>query len=250
MNKNNLLTLMLSLLLHAGVFSLLFASNQQVDYKSQSLNHMSFSPMLLTAESKFKEFNEINHKKDTLFSEDPTLENVDIDNIEEAEIQMKKKPKQTQGNKVNKDITEDKLVRETKRINKIRESQEISAIENKRDELENSDSSATDNAKNPQFNSLSGNIDPSAIDLYRENLRKEIAKYTKYPNLIKKIEGLVEVRFLVTPTGEIKSPTLIKSSGNRKLDKAVLIAVIHSQSVGVPPEGFENTVTFYIEFLK
>jgi protein TonB len=69
--------------------------------------------------------------------------------------------------------------------------------------------------------------DYTTTDSYLEMVRLKIERHKKYPDSarIRQIEGSVTVRFVITPEGDIKSANIVKTSGNRALDGAALMAV-------------------------
>jgi protein TonB len=58
-------------------------------------------------------------------------------------------------------------------------------------------------------------------------VRLKIERHKKYPDSarIRQIEGSVTVCFVITPEGDIKSAEVVRTSGNRALDGAALMAV-------------------------
>ena len=74
---------------------------------------------------------------------------------------------------------------------------------------------------------LAASGDYTTADSYLEMVRLRIEKYKKYPHAarIRQIEGSVTVRFVITPEGDIKSANIVKTSGNKALDGAALMAV-------------------------
>jgi len=69
--------------------------------------------------------------------------------------------------------------------------------------------------------------DYTTTDSYLEMVRLKIERHKKYPDSarIRQIEGSVTVRFVITPEGDIKSANIVKTSGNKALDGAALMAV-------------------------
>ncbi len=69
--------------------------------------------------------------------------------------------------------------------------------------------------------------DYTTADSYLEMVRLKIERHKKYPDSarIRQIEGSVTVRFVITPEGDIKSAEVVKTSGNKTLDGAALMAV-------------------------
>jgi protein TonB len=69
--------------------------------------------------------------------------------------------------------------------------------------------------------------DYKTTDSYLEMVRLRIERYKKYPHAarIRQIEGSVTVRFIIRPEGDIRSAEVVKTSGNRALDGAALMAV-------------------------
>jgi protein TonB len=69
--------------------------------------------------------------------------------------------------------------------------------------------------------------DYTTADSYLEMVRLRIERYKKYPHAarVRQIEGSVTVRFVIRPEGDIRSAEVVKTSGNRALDGAALMAV-------------------------
>ncbi len=69
--------------------------------------------------------------------------------------------------------------------------------------------------------------DYTTTDSYLEMVRLKIERHKKYPDSarIRQIEGSVTVCFVITPEGDIKSAEVVRTSGNRALDGAALMAV-------------------------
>jgi len=69
--------------------------------------------------------------------------------------------------------------------------------------------------------------DYTTTDSYLEMVRLRIERHKKYPDSarIRQIEGSVTVRFIIRPEGDIRSAEVVKTSGNRALDGAALMAV-------------------------
>ena len=73
---------------------------------------------------------------------------------------------------------------------------------------------------------------------YLEMVRLKIERHKKYPETAKarQIEGFVTVRFVITPQGDILDVEIIKSSGQKSLDKAALKAIHAAAPFPVPPQ--------------
>lgn len=71
-------------------------------------------------------------------------------------------------------------------------------------------------------------------------IRLRIETNKKYPTQAKVMqrEGRVTVSFIITMSGLIESCRIVKSSGNKSLDKAALRAVTKSSPIMVPPSAF------------
>ena len=69
--------------------------------------------------------------------------------------------------------------------------------------------------------------DYTTADSYLEMVRLKIERHKKYPDSarVRQIEGSVIVRFVILPQGDIKSAEVVKTSGNKALDGAALMAV-------------------------
>jgi len=69
--------------------------------------------------------------------------------------------------------------------------------------------------------------DYTTTDSYLEMVRLRIERHKRYPKnaRVRQIEGSVTVRFIIRPEGDIRSAEVVKTSGNRALDRAALMAV-------------------------
>jgi len=69
--------------------------------------------------------------------------------------------------------------------------------------------------------------DYTTADSYLEMVRLKIERHKKYPKnaRVRQIEGSVTVRFVIRPEGDVRSAEVVKTSGNRALDGAALMAV-------------------------
>jgi len=69
--------------------------------------------------------------------------------------------------------------------------------------------------------------DYTTADSYLEMVRLKIERHKKYPDSarIRQIEGSVTLRFVILTEGDIKSAEVVKTSENRALDGAALMAV-------------------------
>jgi protein TonB len=69
--------------------------------------------------------------------------------------------------------------------------------------------------------------DYTTADSYLEMVRLRIERHKRYPEnaRIRQIEGSVTVRFVIISGGDIRSAEVVKTSGNRALDGAALMAV-------------------------
>ncbi|MGP2836195.1 energy transducer TonB, partial [Serratia nevei] len=86
---------------------------------------------------------------------------------------------------------------------------------------------------------------------YAARLRSEIESHKRYPLRARQARsgGVVSVRFNVKDDGRLTDPQLISSSGNQDLDKAALLAVQQSNSVGPRPQSFSRSVNVKINFV-
>ena len=69
--------------------------------------------------------------------------------------------------------------------------------------------------------------DYTTADSYFETVRLRIERHKRYPESarVKQIEGSVTVRFVIIFGGDIRSVEVVKTSGNKALDRAALTAV-------------------------
>lgn len=69
--------------------------------------------------------------------------------------------------------------------------------------------------------------DYTTADSYMEMVRLRIERHKRYPDAakVRQIEGSVTIYFVITSEGDITSAEIVKTSGNRALDKAALTAV-------------------------
>ena len=69
--------------------------------------------------------------------------------------------------------------------------------------------------------------DYTTTDSYLEMVRLRIERHKKYPEnaRIRQIEGSVTVCFVILPQGDIRSAEVVKTSGDKALDGAALMAV-------------------------
>lgn len=82
-------------------------------------------------------------------------------------------------------------------------------------------------------------LDQNKLSSYLAMVRDRIEKHKKYPHIarIRRIEGRVTIRFVITPDGDIHNPAVTKTSRHRILDKAALTGVIKAAPFPKPPEG-------------
>lgn len=83
---------------------------------------------------------------------------------------------------------------------------------------------------------------------YAARLRSEIETHKRYPPQASPAGGEVTVRFTVQADGSLREPQLVRSSGSRSLDRAALLAVQASRSVGPRPAGFGPSVKVTLRF--
>lgn len=86
--------------------------------------------------------------------------------------------------------------------------------------------------------------------LYREKMRREILRYIYYPARIRRVSAAVDINVRVSGTGALSDPVVIRSSGNRILDKIALSAVGKYQPVGIPPPGLDKYIVLTVDFVK
>ena len=83
---------------------------------------------------------------------------------------------------------------------------------------------------------------------YAARLRSEIETHKRYPPQASPASGEVTVRFTVEVDGSLREPQLVQSSGSRSLDRAALLAIQASHSVGPRPGGFGPSVKVTLRF--
>lgn len=78
----------------------------------------------------------------------------------------------------------------------------------------------------------------TTVQSYLEMVRLKIERYKKYPDVarVKNIEGLVVVRFIITPDGGVREVKVIQYSRNPALDLAALRAVKDAAPFPKPPK--------------
>ena len=69
--------------------------------------------------------------------------------------------------------------------------------------------------------------DYTTADSYLEMVRLKIERHKRYPEnaRIRQIEGSVTIRFVIISGGDIRSAEIVKTSGDKALDRAALTAV-------------------------
>jgi protein TonB len=74
---------------------------------------------------------------------------------------------------------------------------------------------------------LAASGDYTTADSYLDMVRLRIERHKRYPEnaRIRQIEGSVTVRFVIISGGDIRSAEVVKTSGNKALDRAALTAV-------------------------
>ncbi|NVL89504.1 MAG: energy transducer TonB [Desulfobacterales bacterium] len=75
---------------------------------------------------------------------------------------------------------------------------------------------------------------------YLEMVRLKIERHKEYPVMarIRRIEGRVTIRFVITPEGDIRATRVVKASGHPTLDTAALRAVQDAAPFPKPPPRF------------
>lgn len=83
-------------------------------------------------------------------------------------------------------------------------------------------------------------LDQNKLSSYLSMVRDRIKKHKKYPRIarVRRMEGRVTIRFVITPDGDIHNPAVAKTSGHRILDRSALTGVIEAAPFPKPPEGF------------
>ncbi|WP_432693146.1 energy transducer TonB family protein [Morganella morganii] len=81
-------------------------------------------------------------------------------------------------------------------------------------------------------------------------MRREILRYIYYPARIRKVSAAVDINVSISGTGALSDPVVIRSSGNRILDKIALGAVSQYQPVGIPPPGLDKSIVLTVDFIK
>ena len=75
---------------------------------------------------------------------------------------------------------------------------------------------------------------------YLEMVRLKIERHKVYPDFarVRQIEGLVTIRFVITPDGHVKAVHVVKGSRHKVLDTAALRAVQAAAPFPKPPKRF------------
>ena len=75
---------------------------------------------------------------------------------------------------------------------------------------------------------------------YLEMVRLKIEKHKKYPDIarIRQKEGRATIRFVITPEGDVRAATVVKTSRHKALDTAALQAVKDAAPFPRPPRRF------------
>jgi len=87
----------------------------------------------------------------------------------------------------------------------------------------------------PNLEGQSGDF--ATAESYLEMVRLKIERHKKYPEeaRTRRMEGRVTVRFVITPEGGIRDTTVVKSSRQKALDEAALLAVQNASPFPKPP---------------
>ena len=87
----------------------------------------------------------------------------------------------------------------------------------------------------PKLEGPSGDF--STAESYLEMVRLKIERHKKYPEeaRTRRMEGRVTVRFVITPEGDIRDTAVVKSSRQKALDEAALLAVQNASPFPRPP---------------
>jgi protein TonB len=72
---------------------------------------------------------------------------------------------------------------------------------------------------------------------YLEMVRLKIERHKKYPEeaRTRRMEGRVTVKFVITPEGDIRDTAVVKSSSQKALDEAAILAVQNASPFPRPP---------------
>jgi protein TonB len=75
---------------------------------------------------------------------------------------------------------------------------------------------------------------------YLEMVRLKIERHKEYPDMarVRQIEGLVTIRFVITPEGGVRAVEIAKTSRHKVLDTAALRAVERAAPFPKPPRRF------------
>ena len=94
--------------------------------------------------------------------------------------------------------------------------------------------------------------DYATSNSYMEIVRLMIEKHKHYPNLAraKHMEGIVTIRFVITPDGKTKAIEIAKSSRHKILDRAALRAVKDASPFPKPPSQiYKGDLTLEIDIV-
>ena len=233
--KRSLLSLLLSLLIHAVIVYLLFWSHvKKSDFSANSVvgelsTSISMEMLMAQVEAEpppVEEKAPEPEKQETV--DDPTVkpEPPKVEKPKEPE-KPKEKPKQ----KPRTDVpVGDKTVDSNASVNS------------------KATSTGPVTTNNPNLAGSGASSDER--NAYLSAIRREIEKHKRYPTRAKMMrkQGIVTVSFSIGADGSISGASIVKSSGAEDLDNAALSAVNSARSIGPRPAGISSSISVPISF--
>ncbi|MCE3056692.1 energy transducer TonB [Aggregatibacter actinomycetemcomitans] len=245
--KRSLLSLLLSLLIHAVIVYLLFWSHvKKSDFSANSVvgelsTSISMEMLMAQVEAEpppVEEKAPEPEKQETV--DDPTVkpEPPKVEKPKEPEKPKEKpkenpkeKPKEKPKQKPRTDVpVGDKTVDSNASVNS------------------KATSTGPVTTNNPNLAGSGASSDER--NAYLSAIRREIEKHKRYPTRAKMMrkQGIVTVSFSIGADGSISGASIVKSSGAEDLDNAALSAVNSARSIGPRPAGISSSISVPISF--
>ncbi|ACX81899.1 energy transducer TonB [Aggregatibacter actinomycetemcomitans D11S-1] len=227
--KRSLLSLLLSLLIHAVIVYLLFWSHvKKSDFSANSVvgelsTSISMEMLMAQVEAEpppVEEKAPEPEKQETV--DDPTVK---------PEPPKVEKPKEKPKQKPRTDVpVGDKTVDSNASVNS------------------KATSTGPVTTNNPNLAGSGASSDER--NAYLSAIRREIEKHKRYPTRAKMMrkQGIVTVSFSIGADGSISGASIVKSSGAEDLDNAALSAVNSARSIGPRPAGISSSISVPISF--
>ncbi|KYK88695.1 energy transducer TonB [Aggregatibacter actinomycetemcomitans] len=230
--KRSLLSLLLSLLIHAVIVYLLFWSHvKKSDFSANSVvgelsTSISMEMLMAQVEAEpppVEEKAPEPEKQETV--DDPTVK------PEPPKVEKPKEPKEKPKQKPRTDVpVGDKTVDSNASVNS------------------KATSTGPVTTNNPNLAGSGASSDER--NAYLSAIRREIEKHKRYPTRAKMMrkQGIVTVSFAIGADGSISGASIVKSSGAEDLDNAALSAVNSARSIGPRPAGISSSISVPISF--